>query len=257
MKIFIVTCPQLANKRLSPIIEKIIPLVSEGLISSIEIISESDDSLSKKLGDIYNRSKWNEDIKKGWGMFYRNLAWSLDSRGNRLPDDAIIDPCKVFPGRELTISEHSIALRHIKAIKEISKEPDTCMVLEDDAMIKSYENISKLVKMVLQGYEKVTFFDLCDNFIPIPKSNNLFRKSIDGLDIVKHPIAITRTLMAYAINAKTANIIYNGIKHYSLPIDMQLQAIISEKQIPGFSVTSPLFIHGSKSGEFDSAIDQT
>jgi len=67
-------------------------------------------------------------------------------------------------------------------------------------------------------------------------------------------IAITRTLMAYAISPRTARIILDSFHHYSLPIDMQIQVILSSMSMPGLSLISSPFVHGSKTGAFSSSI---
>ncbi len=237
MKVFILTCPSLASQRLIPMMRQLLPLIDDGLIDDIEIISGTDEALAEELGIDYDRTRWQLDIEKAWDIFHGNI---LSSQNISKKVSLNLTATQAIPERALTQSEHSIAMRHIKAIKEIEKQPNTCLDLEDDVIIKNYENVSTLINNVLNGYEKVTYFDLYDDYIPLFDETRSGKKSISGLEFLVQPIAVTRTLMAYAINKPTAERIRESLQKYSLPIDMHLQVVLKEKTYTRHDYCQPI-----------------
>jgi hypothetical protein len=64
--------------------------------------------------------------------------------------------------------------------------------------------------------------------------------------------AFVRTLQTYAINLATAKILLDYSMQYSLPADMHLQIVLDRLAILGLSFYKSGFLHGSKTGVFNS-----
>ena len=161
----------------------------------------------------------------------------------------------LFPPRELTKTEHSIAMRHLIALNIISQGIKPAIILEDDALIAHSSLMNQLLHVFRSSIKDNIFYDLCDNYMPSrqDRSKEVF---FGGVKFTVTPIGITRTLMAYALSPKSAQRIVDSLSLYSLPIDMQIQIQLTKLLMPGASIVSSPFIHGSKSGSFSSSVHQ-
>jgi len=255
MNLIIITCPHLASIRLPKVMFQIKNAIAKGLISAIKIICPKDEDLWVANDIPYNYLHWQNDIRIAWAVFSQNIVTSggyRDNTGLRQVSH-YLNPSTCFPPRLLSDSEHSIALRHILAIKTISMLDHPCLVLEDDVIVRDENMFCYLLGALTANCKDRVFYDLCDNYIPI--SATKAKPFYDGpLRYSINEIAITRTLMAYAISPRTARIILDSFHHYSLPIDMQIQVILSSMSMPGLSLISSPFVHGSKTGAFSSSI---
>jgi hypothetical protein len=254
MMLIIVTCPQLASQRLSKQIAQMNRAIELGLITSLHIICMGDLEAQRLSETRYIPDRWSTDIAIGWEFFKGNIT--AQSHYNNLSDEDCMkllsrDTC--FPSRQLTESEHSVAFRHIVAIKYISCAGSPCLVLEDDALVCDEMLFHELLDSFTQYSKKRLFFDLCDSYIPIGDVNHS-SLLIGRLKYCVRPTAITRTLMAYAMFPETADLLINSFTHYSLPIDMQLQVLLSKLCIPGLSIFNSPFSHGSKTNAMSSSV---
>jgi len=256
MNLIIVTCPQLAPKRLCRLIAQLTCAIESGLVTSLHIICMGDLEAQELVETRYKPERWNDDISMGWEAFKSNIiAMSCKSGVSAERGEGLLSPCTYFPSRHLTQSEHSITFRHILAIKHIINTKTASVVLEDDAVIADEKMFLELLYSLNRYTKRRVFFDLCDDYIPhyTDSCNSLL---IGNLRYWIKPNAITRTLMAYAMFPETANLILDSLKNYSLPIDMQMQVALSEQGIPGLSIVNSPFQHGSKRNVMPSAVRQ-
>jgi hypothetical protein len=256
MNIIIITCPNLALDRLSTQIAQMSPAVAAGLISKLHIICMDDSEARRRVNTPYMPEKWSIDIAIGWENFRGNIIAQFEpndtSRVNYLQT---LTSGACFPSRTLTSSEHSVALRHILAIETIARANSPCIVIEDDALVRD----ESLFHELLQGFRTFCknriFYDLTDGYIPTAKST--FKAlQIGRLRYCPRPVAATRTLMAYAMSPYTAKILFNSLTHYSLPIDMQIQVLLSRLYLPGLLLANSPFVHGSKTDAMSSSVRQ-
>jgi len=257
INIIIITCPQLAPHRLSRQITQIHSAIKAGLVSSIEIICMDDSELNLLVTTKYISEGWNSDIAAGWDFFKYNIIAQAQSSESNIKDYLeSMSSITCFPKRLLTQSEHSVALRHIYAIESVARSNTPCIILEDDALVRD----EVLFHDLLQGLSSYTkhrlFFDLSDSYIPIGKTDYKTIK-IGKLSYSTKPIAVTRTLMAYALFPEVARLLTNSLTCYSLPIDMQLQVLLSRLCIPGVSIINSPFRHGSKTNALPSFVRQS
>jgi len=256
MNLIIITCPQLAAERLIKQINQITSAIAAGLISEIYVICMDDAESRHQVRTEYRSSEWANDIAAGWEFFQRNIVTNL-SANNCARESYLreLTPGAWFPYRQLSQSEHSIALRHIYALETIAKAKSPCLVLEDDAIVKDEDLFHELLLNLRQHCKLGIFYDLCDDYISLDKirSKSIFSGS---LEYSMNVTAVTRTLLAYAMAPSTASLLLNSLTHYSLPIDMQLQVLLCRLHLPGLSLINSPFIHGSKFGALSSSVHQ-
>ncbi|WP_226414697.1 glycosyltransferase family 25 protein [Synechococcus sp. MU1642] len=217
----------------------------------------SDAKLGGCVHSRYYPDNWDSDILLGWDFFLQNIYASIDQSANNHNLNYIenISPSSAFPARQLTKSEHSIARRHLYALKMISNSQSPCIVLEDDAIVANENLFFELINFINDWKKQHIFFDLTDEFIPV-NCNEKRAFNSGNLKFSMRSIAITRTLMAYAIFPETAYQLYNSMKEYSLPIDMQFQVALKVLGLPGLSIINSPFSHGSKIGNNPSSVYQ-
>lgn len=257
MNLIIVTCPQLVSERLPSQIVQMNGAMTAGLISSIHIICMNDIKARSLVKVEYKYNNWSTDIAAGWETFKQNIIAQLKTTDACVNDYRYVlsaDYC--FPGRELTQSEHSVALRHIIAIEIIASSNSPCLVLEDDALVDDDKLLYCLLHNLSQHCKNRVFYDLSDGYIPIDMASSKLCR-VDRLEYAVRPIAVTRTLMAYAMSPPTAKLLMNSLVHYSLPIDMQLQSLLYQLCLPGMSLINTPFRHGSKAGFLTSSVQQS
>ena len=215
-----------------------------------------DSVVFSNLKSSYKPDQWVADIESGWSYFKKNIcSTGLNADPNLDVSLDSISPNKFFPPRLLTKSEQSIAARHILAIEMTAKSDIPCIILEDDALVSDQNIFHELLHYLRRNYKRQVFFDLADRYIPLNINENK-TLSIGNLHFCLMPIAITRTLMAYAISPEVARALLKSLSYYSLPIDMQFQVSLSKLFLPGLSLTNSPFIHGSKCGDMTSSVLQ-
>jgi len=258
MIILIITCPSLYPKRVPRLLDALHQSGLSTLCSSTHIISGSDEFISLETECYYVPQNWSSDIRAGWGAFLGNiLAIQPNSADLSLSDRLSLfgetHPSLSLPPRLLTQAEQSVFRRHIYACKIVTCLGEPALVLEDDATILEGSNISDLVTTLQLLCLRPSFIDLADDFIP-PWASAAPYPTTQGIDFLSHHVAITRTLIGYAIGPSLASVLYRSSKHFSLPIDMHYQKVFCELKISGFRPSINFFSHGSKSGEFASSL---
>lgn len=256
MNVIIVSCPQLASKRLWKQLAQLNRAIESGLITSLHIISMDDSEANRLSASRYIPERWSNEIAIGWEFFKENIC--AQSQYKNMKGDVeeyLLSADHCFPSRQLTQSEHSVTFRHILAIKHISMASSPCLVLEDDALVCEESLFHELLYSFREYPEKRMFFDLCDNYIPIG-TNKHSLMAIGRLQYCAKPTAITRTLLAYAMFPETASELLVSLTQYSLPIDMQLQVHLCKLSIPGLSLINSPFKHGSKVNAVPSSVKQ-
>ena len=257
MHIVIITCPDLASKRLDKLFRQLIPLVEKGQIQTISAITSTDAELYTLDKANYSPSNWSRDIVAGWGGFLNNIicikqrdlgSSNLDGILSNLPE-----PKASFPPRKLSAAEHSITFRHRYALDLSSKKTSQTIVLEYDACIQSIDLLCKVIDFLSTNIQVNYYIDLSDQFIPTKKHKGL-AYNLDGVGFKRSGVAITRTLLAYSISPILAARLLAETKTYSLPIDMQMQVALCKLAIPGLQIANSPFVHGSKAGICTSSI---
>tara|TARA_X000000950_G_C13847684_1_gene633135 strand:- start:584 stop:1228 length:645 start_codon:yes stop_codon:yes gene_type:complete len=211
-----------------------------------------DSNARLQTNSVYQPNQWASDINAGWEFFRNNISSKLLNAHISLKK---IRPENLFPARLLTKSEQSVALRHILAIEIISRSNLPSIVLEDDALVTDELLFIELLDYLKNNFKDRSFFDLADDYIPL-NSNDCKTLNVGNLQFFTMPIAITRTLMAYAMSPKIAHTLLESLSYYSLPIDMQIQASLSRLLIPGLSIARSPLSHGSKSNCMVSSVKQ-
>jgi hypothetical protein len=259
MNLIIITCPRLAKARLSKQVAQVNEAITVGLISDIHVICMNDSDARSLTKIPYKPEEWGNDIGKGWQFFKANIINQLKKNeidvkaSNSLTYSLNSNAC--FPERTLTESEHSIALRHMLALEAIAAAKSPCIVLEDDALVQDQLLFHELLKLLRASMKDRLFYDLADGYIPLDAKSSKFY--LNGrFQYCSKPVAVTRTLMAYAMTPRTASLLFSSLTHYSLPIDMQFQVILNSLCVPGLSLVNTPFVHGSKSNAMASAIKQ-
>jgi GR25 family glycosyltransferase involved in LPS biosynthesis len=231
--------------------------IAAGLVSEIYVVCMDDAESRRQVTTEYRSSEWANDIAAGWEIFKRNIVANLSTNDcTRESSQRKLTPGACFPCRQLSQSEHSVALRHIYALETIAKAKSPCLVLEDDAIVRDEELLHELLLNLRQHCKPRVYYDLCDDYISIDKieSKSIFSGSFEYSMKVT---AVTRTLLAYAMAPSTASLLLNSLTHYSLPIDMQFQVSLSRLQLPGLCLINSPFVHGSKTGALPSSIHQS
>ncbi|WP_170952891.1 glycosyltransferase family 25 protein [Synechococcus sp. UW179B] len=209
-----------------------------------------------QVDSAYRPDQWASDIESGWDFFKENISTRiLNTTIYTEKSSNSLGPSGFFPPRLLTKSEQSVAMRHILAIKATARSNIPCIILEDDALIGDQALFHELIHYLRDEYKNRVFFDLTDNYIPL-NVNHHKKLSTGNLHFCIMPIAITRTLMAYAISPEIARALLESLSCYSLPIDMQLQVSLSRLLLPGMSLINSPFIHGSKNNAITSSVLQ-
>jgi len=256
MQVIIITCPKLVMQRLPPLVGQLGYAISKGLVSNVQIICMTDHDLTKAVKLEYRSDLWEADVSVGWPKFKANIL-TINKRSLSDPelwgDSLTAQSC--FPRRELSSAEASVAMRHIRSWQIVAHQNEPCLILEDDVVIKNQSLFTSLLRGLNRHMKNRLFYDLCDEYIPVVQ---LYSRQlcIESLNFAVDSIATTRTLMAYAISPGLALHIMSSMSHFSLPIDMQLQAEFCRLAIPGVSLLNSPFIHGSKSGAMVSSINQ-
>jgi hypothetical protein len=253
MFLVIISCPKLSH-RLPAQIERLNTAILAGLISGLYIISMNDEELKSQVSIQYRQDKWASDIVDGWDFFLENIVLARGSMDSVLAISSKgLSPNSFFPFRELSQGEHSVALRHILAMQIAARQNCPCLILEDDALICDQVLFFQLLRNLRLYCKPRVFYDLCDDFVPLDhNASKHFRLGV--LQFHVKTIAITRTLLAYAIAPETAGMLLASFAHYSLPIDMQLQVLLARMCMPGLCLVNSPFAHGSKNGTFLSSI---
>ena len=256
MNLIIVTCPQLVNDRLPKQITSLNLAISAGLITGVKILCMKDSDAMFRTKSVYQPDQWTPDIVFGWNIFKANISNAIsDDRPNTNIASDFHEASKVFPPRLLTTSEQSVAMRHILAIEAIAKSDIPCIVLEDDALISDQTLFHELLDYLRHNCKNNLFYDLADDYIPI-NTNEHRSLFVGNLHFCEMPIALTRTLMAYAMSPEIALLLSESLSYYALPIDMQLQISLSRLLLPGLSLANSPIVHGSKKNFVLSSVHQ-
>lgn len=255
MNIIIITCPDLAPARLQSQLDQIRPYIQLNLISAINVICMSDSNARIVSGVPYCPEKWCSDITSAWDIFRQNFI-NCAARYQHLPVVlGQINPDRLFPPRRLTGSEHSVAMRHYIALRHAAESRLPSLILEDDALIANTNVFCEFLTSFPAMCMDRVYYDLADDYIPI----NLPMQCLRDSGILRYcfnPVAVTRTLMAYAVTPYTAQTILDSTRYYSLPIDMQLQSSLARLCMPGITLINSPFRHGSKSTLIPSSVRQ-
>jgi hypothetical protein len=258
MILLIITCPSLYPTRVPRLLDALRQSGLSALCSSTHIISGSDEFISLETECHYVPKNWSSDIRAGWGAFLGNILATQPKSADlslcdRLSLSSKIHPSVALPPRLLTQGEQSVFRRHIYACKIVTSLGEPALVLEDDATILEGSNISDLVMTLQLLCLGPSFIDLADDFIP-PWASATPYPTTQGIEFLSYHVAITRTLLGYAIGPSLASALYSSSKQFSLPIDMHYQKVFCELKISGFRPSIDFLRHGSKSGEFASSL---
>ena len=256
MRLIIITCPKLAADRLKQQISQFTRAIELSLLSRIEIICLDDLEARSLVRVPYVPEKWSNNITDGWEHFKQNILARVHKSDCSYERNLFtVAPNLVFPPRLLTQSEHSVALRHLLAVEVVANASEPCIILEDDALVQDESLFHELLLFMHDLIKPRLFVDLTDNYLPID-IKGLKSCQIGRIKYCAHPVALTRTLMAYAITPDTAKSLLGSLSHYSLPIDMQLQVQLCRLCLPGISLYVSPFLHGSKTDAIPSSIRQ-
>ena len=196
-----------------------------------------------------NHSLWNKQLKLTKNIFLKNKIQKIDNFKDLLKYkytnffSKIYMPKWMRP-RKLSLSEISLTLKHLAALKQISKFNEPALIIEDDVIIKPFskELIDKAYFLCNQKYDYIDLGGGCNLTL---FENDKQIKSFENFIDLKVPRS--RTTAAYMINPKSANIIAKNLKQIVMPIDWQLQYLFLKHEFKVAWASPPAFIHGSES----------
>jgi hypothetical protein len=209
MNIIIISCPKLYGQRVPSLLEQLNRTKILSNSNQLTIISGSDALIESQLEAKYKPSEWSNYIKLGWGAFLGNLR-NIQANNRNIEQnifDKFIDagPDDNFPDRFLSLSEISILNRHLYASMLASNFKGTSIILEDDARILNFVNADTLFKSICSPMFEYSYIDLADDYIPPWKHRGVSIMS-NGLEFSRTQVAITRTLIGYAIDIQLADL---------------------------------------------------
>ena len=259
MNIIIITCPGLIASRLAPQINQLLSILTiSQSIDSLHIITAVDDKYSQTIAN-YRPELWTSQIKSIAPFLYANLLTTSSNLSSPSNTDLFYesryesDVLKYFLPRKLTSVEHSIYSRHFHALRLASSFSGRSLILEDDALISHMANFSTLVDFLDSPSYEDSYLDCSSNYIPLLPSLLKKKYNYKSLAFVKANIAFTRTLLAYSVSSGLSKLMLDFPCHYALPVDMHYQFLFWRLGISGFSLTSPVFDHLSKTGLYHSS----
>ncbi len=261
MNIIILSCPALIKQRLPNLLQQLLPSFSCGNVESLNIITGSDDYLLDNHIFQYDPSLWTKHISSAWPAYFRNIVDryaqknSFKNHLDALKSLPVLMPTEetFFPTRELTNIELSIARRHFIAWRQAASNKGMTLILEDDALPDNSLGLLDLYSF-LESYDfNDTFIDLADTYIPGLNLSDKPAVDFKSLHFYQRTLALTRTLMSYAISPTIAELIIAESTKYSLPVDMHVQMVLLTNKVRGLALTSNVFTHASKYGAYTSS----
>ena len=242
MKVFIMHYKPLIERK-----KNILHLL-EALNQNGQFILEFDREEIEELYKNYevNYSLWNKQLKLTKNIFLKNKIQKIDNLKDFLKYKYINLLSKIYMPkwmlpRKLSLSEISLTLKHLAALKQIRKLDEPALIIEDDVIIKPFskELIEKAFVLCKQKYDYIDLGGGCN--LPLFKNDKQIKNFENFIDL---KIPRSRTTAAYMINA---NIIAKNLMPIVMPIDWQLQYLFLEYNFRVAWAIPPAFIHGSES----------
>lgn len=196
-----------------------------------------------------NHSLWKKQLQLTKNVFLKNKTNKINNLKDFIKDkyqsylSKVFTPKWMLP-RKLSLSEISLTLKHLSALKQISKLNEPALIIEDDVIIKpiTKELIEKAFVLCKQKYDYVDLGGGCN--LPLFKNDKQIKIYENFIDL---NIPRSRTTAAYMINAKAANMIAKNLTPIVMPIDWQLQYLFLKYNFRVAWAIPPAFIHGSES----------
>lgn len=245
MKVFIMHYKPLIERK-----KNIINLLKELKLDG-QFILDFDREEIEKLYKNYevNNSLWKKQLKLTKNVFLKNKTNKIYNLKDFLKDkyqsylSKVYTPKWMLP-RKLSLSEISLTLKHLEALKQISKLDEPSLIIEDDVIMKpnSKELIEKAYFLCKQKYDYIDLGGGCN--LPLFENDKQIKGYGNFIDL---KVPRSRTTAAYMINSKSANIIAKNLTPIVMPIDWQLQYLFLKNEFKVAWTNPPAFIHGSES----------
>jgi len=204
-----------------------------------------------------NKKKWNEQLSLIMPILLkdnfkgkRNPLKTLKVKLNKFYKRYFVIP-EEFKPRVLNPAEISLSLKHLYALREIKKYNQPALVIEDDVIAKpnSYELIQQSLELCSESYDYVDLGGGCDlhplkKELPIKNYHNFASLSVPR----------TRTTAGYMISSDAANLLYNGLIPFIMPVDWQYNYLFKKNNFKVAWADPPAFIHGSQDIYYESSI---
>jgi glycosyl transferase family 25 len=232
-KIFIIHYTKLIDRK------KIMDLQLNSINQKFEYIEKFDkETLNEDLiNKVYRKSKSHHDEKI-------SALWDIKSNSFR----------------KLMNSEISCALKHFEALNQINKQcSNHGLILEDDAIITNdfINNFNKCLKNTPEDWDIIFLGTGCgDWFIEEKTRQEIPIYENNKIKIFKMPHPATNCAEAYLIKKQAAKKIYESIIPFDLAGDWEIAYQIFKLNLNAYWWTPPLIHQGSKSGQYNSALDE-
>lgn len=153
---------------------------------------------------------------------------------------------KSFPTRELRLTEQSLLHKHYEALKIVATSDSPTLVIEDDALIYTDEQIDYIRKAIDVANKENVFV----NLVNAPHEKD---QSTEGR-LQELSIARSYTTGAYVVNPSVARDLLKIFFPYSLPIDFHYQYLFKKANIRGYSISKDGVLNGSLGKMMESTV---
>jgi len=216
-------------------------------------LSERKDNIIKILNDINIPYEFITDYDQEDLSFVKNNYYNTDlDEYNKKIQIYKTTRYGAPPFRILSDAEISCTIKHILAIKKLSEECETGLILEDDAIPYAASFLTEAndsIKEAPDNWGSIFIGNGCgDDFI---NSKNKFRIS-NTLFKVPHPA--TNCAEAYILNRESARKVYEKMLPFQQISDWELACCFWSQNIDVYWRLPSLIYQGSINGEFKSTL---
>ena len=217
----------------------------------------SHQALSKQVSFIYDllhlHYLWLNHSSRGivgidnWKSIYINELASDYSLFNFYYSQAL----QSFSIKNITLSfQHFNALR---SFLEIASFCDICLIIEDDSILISHQNLNNLCDDLptLLPIHSAFFLDV-SNSLGLSSLYSYKTAYVNSKPLFRVINGQTRCASAYIVNYRTALLLYSTKFLPFLPIDWFYSFLLRFNNIPTYWTNDSLFIQGSENGCFSS-----
>ena len=228
----------------------------ESLLNELDIEGEFVTKFDKEVLDISDKdlqqdmSKWNKQLEiiktiqiknilktnKQASLFY-NIYWQYIKIFQKTHTPRSLKP------RNLSSSEISLTLKHLFALKKISKTNEPGLIIEDDIILKPESKllINDSYTLCKNQFDYIDLGGGCN--LPLFKED----KKVKGNNrFINLKIPRSRTTAAYMVNSKCAKVLADGLLPLTMPIDWKYQYLFIKNNFKVAWSSPSAFIHGSE-----------
>jgi len=176
-----------------------------------------------------------------------------------LPDKAVWDKqCSIYDGilvdppqfKEMTPGMISCSIGHVMIWDYVAGQDDNVLILEDDAILCNsfYAHFSRLMKKLDIQHPDWDVF-----FVGGAFHHSICRTIQDEGELLKKDHPASNTVCGYVIKPRSANLLFDKIVPFSLPIDFAMNYWMKELKFNVWHANPYLIREGTSAGYYTSS----